>query len=450
MSDHKPTLLVVEDDPGLQKQIRWSLDGYDIQLAADRETALNQIRRFEPAVVLLDLGLPPFPDSAEEGLATLQQILSIAPSTKIIVVTGNQDRANAVKAISLGAYDFYHKPFDPQILGMIIARAFRVHGLEQENRALQQQRPGEVMHGIITSAPSMIQVCRTVEKVAPSDATVLLLGDSGTGKELLARALHQLSNRAGERFVAINCAAIPEALLESELFGYEKGAFTGAAKQTIGKIEYASKGTLFLDEIGDLPQPLQAKLLRFLQERVIERLGGRGEIPVDVRVIGATHQNLENLIQSGSFRQDLYYRLSEISVLIPPLRDRQGDAALLAHAFLEKFSAQQNRVLKGFTADAIETIETYPWLGNVREMENVIKRAVIMAEGTKITAHDLGLNTTNTESEPLNLRQVREEADRRAVIRALGRTNGNIVQAAELLGVSRPTLYDLINRCGLK
>ncbi|MES2405956.1 MAG: PEP-CTERM-box response regulator transcription factor [Pseudomonadota bacterium] len=450
MSDHKPTLLVVEDDPGLQKQIRWSLDGYDIQLAADRETALNQIRRFEPAVVLLDLGLPPFPDSAEEGLATLQQILSIAPSTKIIVVTGNQDRANAVKAISLGAYDFYHKPFDPQILDMIIARAFRVHGLEQENRALQQQRPGEVMHGIITSAPSMVQVCRTVEKVAPSDATVLLLGDSGTGKELLARALHQLSNRAGERFVAINCAAIPEALLESELFGYEKGAFTGAAKQTIGKIEYASKGTLFLDEIGDLPQPLQAKLLRFLQERVIERLGGRGEIPVDVRVIGATHQNLENLIQSGSFRQDLYYRLSEISVLIPPLRDRQGDAALLAHAFLEKFSAQQNRVLKGFTADAIETIETYPWPGNVREMENVIKRAVIMAEGTQITAHDLGLNTSNTESEPLNLRQVREEADRRAVIRALGRTNGNIVQAAELLGVSRPTLYDLINRCGLK
>ncbi|WP_413437530.1 PEP-CTERM-box response regulator transcription factor [Sulfuriferula sp. GW1] len=450
MSDNKPTLLVVEDDPGLQKQLRWSLDGYDIQLAADREAALNQIRRFEPAVVLLDLGLPPFPDSAEEGLATLQQIVAIAPSTKVIVVTGNQDRANAVKAISLGAYDFYQKPFDPQILDMIIARAFRVHGLEQENRVLQQQRPGEVMHGIITSAPGMVRVCRTVEKVAPSDATVLLLGESGTGKEVLARALHRLSNRASERFVAINCAAIPEALLESELFGYEKGAFTGAAKQTIGKIEYASKGTLFLDEIGDLPQPLQAKLLRFLQERVIERLGGRGEIPVDVRVIGATHQNLENLIQAGSFRQDLYYRLSEISVTIPPLRERQGDAALLAHAFLEKFSTQQNRTLKGFTADAIETIEAYPWPGNVREMENVIKRAVIMAEGTQITAQDLGLKAGSAESEPLNLRQVREEADRRAVIRALGRTNGNIVQAAELLGVSRPTLYDLINRCGLK
>lgn len=450
MSDSKPTLLVVEDDPGLQKQLRWSLHGYDIQLAADREAALNQIRRFEPAVVLLDLGLPPFPDSAEEGLATLQQIVSMAPSTKVIVVTGNQDRANAVKAISLGAYDFYQKPFDPQILDMIIARAFRVHDLEQENRALQQQRPSEVMHGIITSAPDMVRVCRTVEKVAPSGATVLLLGESGTGKELLARALHQLSTRAGERFVAINCAAIPDALLESELFGYEKGAFTGAAKQTIGKIEYASKGTLFLDEIGDLPLPLQAKLLRFLQERVIERLGGRGEVPVDVRVIGATHQNLEALIQAGSFRQDLYYRLSEISVVIPPLRDRQGDAALLAHAFLEKFCAQQNRNLKGFTSDAIEAIETHPWPGNVREMENVIKRAVIMAEGVQVTAQDLGLKASSNESEPLNLRQVREEADRRAVIRALGRTNGNIVQAAELLGVSRPTLYDLINRCGIK
>lgn len=450
MSEHKPILLVVEDDPGLQKQIRWSLENYDVQLAADRESALNQIRRFEPAVVLLDLGLPPFPDSAEEGLATLQQIVMLAPATKIIVVTGNQDRANAVKAINQGAYDFYQKPFDPQILGMIIARAFRVHALEQENRALQQRQPDEAMQGIVTSAAEMLKVCRTVEKVAPSNATVLLLGESGTGKELLARAVHQLSTRANERFVAINCAAIPDALLESELFGYEKGAFTGASKQTVGKIEYASKGTLFLDEIGDLPLALQAKLLRFLQERVIERLGGRGEIPVDVRVVGATHQNLEALIQAGSFRQDLYYRLSEISVMIPPLRARQGDAALLAHAFLEKFSQQQNRALKGFTPDAIDAIESYPWPGNVREMENVIKRAVIMAESGQINALDLGLKADAVESQPLNLRQVRDEAERRAVVRALGRTNGNIVQAAELLGVSRPTLYDLLNRFGLK
>ena len=450
MSEHKPILLVVEDDPGLQKQIRWSLENYDVQLAADRESALNQIRRFEPAVVLLDLGLPPFPDSAEEGLATLQQIVMLAPATKIIVVTGNQDRANAVKAINQGAYDFYQKPFDPQILGMIIARAFRVHALEQENRALQQRQPDKAMQGIVTSAAEMLKVCRTVEKVAPSNATVLLLGESGTGKELLARAVHQLSTRANERFVAINCAAIPDALLESELFGYEKGAFTGASKQTVGKIEYASKGTLFLDEIGDLPLALQAKLLRFLQERVIERLGGRGEIPVDVRVVGATHQNLEALIQAGSFRQDLYYRLSEISVMIPPLRARQGDAALLAHAFLEKFSQQQNRALKGFTPDAIDAIESYPWPGNVREMENVIKRAVIMAESGQISALDLGLKADAVESQPLNLRQVRDEAERRAVVRALGRTNGNIVQAAELLGVSRPTLYDLLNRFGLK
>jgi two-component system NtrC family response regulator len=450
LSEHKPILLVVEDDPGLQKQIRWSLENYDVQLAADRESALNQIRRFEPAVVLLDLGLPPFPDSAEEGLATLQQIVMLAPATKIIVVTGNQDRANAVKAINQGAYDFYQKPFDPQILGMIIARAFRVHALEQENRALQQRQPDEAMQGIVTSAAEMLKVCRTVEKVAPSNATVLLLGESGTGKELLARAVHQLSTRANERFVAINCAAIPDALLESELFGYEKGAFTGASKQTVGKIEYASKGTLFLDEIGDLPLALQAKLLRFLQERVIERLGGRGEIPVDVRVVGATHQNLEALIQAGSFRQDLYYRLSEISVMIPPLRARQGDAALLAHAFLEKFSQQQNRALKGFTPDAIDAIESYPWPGNVREMENVIKRAVIMAESGQISALDLGLKADAVESQPLNLRQVRDEAERRAVVRALGRTNGNIVQAAELLGVSRPTLYDLLNRFGLK
>ncbi len=450
MSEHKPILLVVEDDPGLQKQIRWSLEDYDVQLAADRESALNQIRRFEPAVVLLDLGLPPFPDSAEEGLASLQQIIMLAPATKIIVVTGNQDRANAVKAINQGAYDFYQKPFDPQILGMIIARAFRVHALEQENRVLQQRQPDEAMQGIVTGAAEMLKVCRTVEKVAPSNATVLLLGESGTGKELLARAVHQLSTRATERFVAINCAAIPDALLESELFGYEKGAFTGASKQTVGKIEYASKGTLFLDEIGDLPLPLQAKLLRFLQERVIERLGGRGEIPVDVRVVGATHQNLEALIQAGSFRQDLYYRLSEISVMIPPLRARQGDAALLAHAFLEKFSQQQNRALKGFTPEAIDAIESYPWPGNVREMENVIKRAVIMAESGQISALDLGLKADAGESQPLNLRQVRDEAERRAVVRALGRTNGNIVQAAELLGVSRPTLYDLLNRFGLK
>ena len=300
MSDKAPKILLVEDDVGLQKQIKWSLDEYEVLATGDRETALTQLRRFEPAVVLLDLGLPPDPDGATEGLATLQQILQLCPATKIIVVTGNQDRTNAIKAIGLGAFDFYHKPFEEQILKLVIDRAFRVYGLEQENRALCARNRSEPLQGLITNDPEMLKVCRTIEKVAPSDASILLLGESGTGKEVLARGLHDLSNRAKERFVAINCAAIPENLLESELFGYEKGAFTGAAKQTIGKIEYANKGTLFLDEIGDLPMPLQAKLLRFLQERVIERLGGRGEIPVDVRVVAATHQNLAELIKTSS------------------------------------------------------------------------------------------------------------------------------------------------------
>jgi len=441
----------VEDDVGLQKQIKWSLEEYEVLATGDREAALAQLRRFEPAVVLLDLGLPPDPDGATEGLAALQQILQLCPGTKIIVVTGNQDRTNAIKAIGLGAFDFYHKPFEEQVLKLVIARAFRVYELEQENRALAARTRAEPLQGLITSDPEMLKVCRTIEKVAPSDASVLLLGESGTGKEVLAHGLHELSNRAREKFVAINCAAIPENLLESELFGYEKGAFTGAAKQTIGKIEYASRGTLFLDEIGDLPMPLQAKLLRFLQERVIERLGGRGEIPVDVRVVAATHQNLGELIRNGQFREDLFYRLSEISVRIPPLRERQGDCSLLAHAFLERFAQSQGRALRGFAQDAIQTIETHAWPGNVREMENTIKRAVIMADGPQIGQDDLGIASTHTPgNEPLNLRQVREAAERGAVVKALARANGHVASAAELLGVSRPTLYDLMNRFGLK
>ena len=450
MSQSKGVLLIVEDDPGLQKQLKWSFDGYEVLVASDRDAAIAVVRRHEPAVATVDLGLPPDPDGASEGLATLEAILSLAPDTKIIMVTGNQDRANAVRAIGLGAYDFYQKPVDPEILGLIVERAFRLHDLQQENRRLVLRQSESPVSGIITNDPAMQKVCRTVEKVAPSDVSVLLLGESGTGKELLARALHHLSPRASKKFVAINCAAIPENLLESELFGYEKGAFTGAAKQTKGKVEFADGGTLFLDEVGDLPFSLQAKLLRFLQERVFERVGGRDEIAVDLRVVCATHQNLAELIKDGRFREDLFYRLSEIVVNIPPMREREGDPALLAHAFLEKFCKNQGRSLQGFSTDAMQAIETYRWPGNAREMENFIKRAVIMADGPQITQQDLGLNLTDAEISPLNLRQVREEAERKALVRALGRVGGNVLQAAELLGISRPTLYDLLNRHGIK
>lgn len=450
MSQDKGILLVVEDDPGLQKQMRWSFDGYEVLVAGDREEALAQVRHYEPPVVTMDLGLPPDPDGSSEGFATLEQILALAPDTKVIVITGNQDKDNAVKAIGMGAYDFYQKPFEPQILGLIIDRAHRLHALQQENRRLQFTQTDSPMYGIISRDQGMLKACRSVERVAPSDASVLLLGESGTGKELLARALHQLSPRTNKRFVAINCAAIPENLLESELFGYERGAFTGATKQTPGKIEYANGGTFFLDEVGDLPMSLQAKLLRFLQERVVERLGGREEIPVDVRIVCATHQNLKELMEAGTFREDLYYRLSEIVITIPPLRARDGDATLLAHAFLNKFAKQQGRSLAGFTPQALASIEHHDWPGNVREMENCIKRAVIMSEGPQVSAEDLGLTVSAQEPEPVNLRQVRDEAERNAVIRVLGRVDGNIVKAAELLGVSRPTLYDLLNRHGLK
>ncbi|MGA9165676.1 MAG: PEP-CTERM-box response regulator transcription factor [Thiobacillus sp.] len=450
MSDAKQKVLLVEDDPGLQKQMKWSLSDYELVVATDRDSAIAQLRRHEPPVVLLDLGLPPDVDGATEGLATLQQILSLAPATKVIVVTGNLDRSNAVKAIHLGAYDFFQKPFDPDVLALMIARALHVHALEIENRLLAAKQQGSALQGLITSSESMLKVCHTVEKVAPANVTVLLLGESGTGKEVLARGVHELSPRVGKRFVAINCAAIPDTLLESELFGYERGAFTGAAKQTVGRIEYANEGTLFLDEIGDLPMPLQAKFLRFLQERVIERLGGRGEIPVDVRVVCATHRDLAGMIKEGSFREDLYYRLSEITVKIPPLRDRPGDAVLLAQAFLERYARELGRHIRGFTADALGALEAHAWPGNVREMENMIKRATIMADGSQITAADLGFNNGHAEPQPLNLRQARENAERQAISRALASCDGSIAQAAELLGITRPTLYGLMAKIGVK
>lgn len=450
MTQTKPKLLIIEDDPGLQKQLRWSLDAYDVVVAGDREAALAQIRRHEPAVCTMDLGLPPDPDGSTEGLATLQQILALAPDTRVIVLTGNQDHANAVKAIGMGAYDFHQKPVDPEVLNLVIQRAFFLHNLQQENRRMQQSQADSPLSGVISRDPGMLKVCRTVEKVSPTSASVMLLGESGTGKEVLARAVHALSPRAKGRFMAINCAAIPENLLESELFGYEKGAFTGAAKQTKGKVELAHGGTFFLDEVGDLPMALQAKLLRFLQERVIERVGGHEEIPVDVRIVCATHQKLKDLCSQGRFREDLYYRLSEIVVNIPPMRQREGDAALLAHHFKNKFCAQESRASLHFAPDAMAAIEGYAWPGNVREMENCIKRAVIMADGNTIVADDLGLPESGAEEEPLNLRQVRDEAEYKAIVKALARTDGNIVKASEMLGISRPTMYDLMGRHGIK
>jgi two-component system NtrC family response regulator len=450
VSETRKPLLIVEDDPALQKQMRWAFEQYEAVVASDRESAVAQLRRYEPAVVTMDLGLPPAPDDPTEGFRLLEEIHGLSPDTKVIVLTGQNDHANALKAIGLGAHDFCTKPFAPELLTWTIDRAFRVHELQEENRRLQLATQAPAMAGIITRDPEMQRICRTIEKVAPTSATVLILGESGTGKELLARALHDLSPRRANRFVAINCAAIPETLLESELFGYEKGAFTGAAKQTMGKIESAHNGTLFLDEIGDLPFSLQAKLLRFLQERVIERIGGRQEIPVDVRIVCATHQSLKDQIAAGKFREDLYYRLAEIVVDVPPLRARKADATLLAHSFVRKFAAEQRRGAMTLLPEAIDAVEAHAWPGNVRELENVIKRAVIMADGTKIGAEDVGLAVKDADAGALNLRQVRDEAERAAVVRVLARVNGNLSKAAEMLGVSRPTLYDLMDRFGLR
>jgi two-component system NtrC family response regulator len=450
MPGEKPKLLIVEDDAGLQKQLKWTFDDYEVLQATNRGEALGQLRRCEPPVVLQDLGLPPDPDGVSEGMATLKEILSLSPRTKVIVVTGNADRDNAVRAVGLGAYDFYQKPLDKEVLRLIVGRALEIHSLEAQNRALRESQAGSPLAGIIATDERMLKVCRRVEKVAPTSASVLVLGESGTGKELIARAVHDLSTRAKGRFVAINCAAIPEQLLESELFGHEKGAFTGAVKTTPGKIELADGGTLFLDEIGDMPLPLQAKLLRFLQERVIERVGGRTEIPVDVRILCATHQDLKALIAQQRFREDLYYRISEVPIELPPLRDRTGTAAVLAHAFLRRYGAENGVPKRGFTPEALAAIEAHSWPGNVRELENKVKTAVIMAEGPLVTAEDLGLASISADGLLFSLKEVRSRAERAAIYQAMAVADGNISKAADLLGVSRPTLYDLMERYGLR
>jgi two-component system NtrC family response regulator len=445
MSGERVKLLIVEDDEGLRRQYRWALSDYELLMAGSREEALAMFGPNRPPVVILDLGLPPDPDGATEGLEALGTILKKAPETKVIVASGNESRENALRAVALGAYDFYKKPVQLEELQLIVARALHLYSLEEENRRLSAEQVTSPLQGLITGAPEMQRVCRNIEKIAPTGVSVMLLGESGTGKELLALALHRLSPRSKGPFVAINCAAIPDNLLESELFGHEKGAFTGAVKQTIGKVESANSGTLFLDEIGDLSLPLQAKLLRFLQQRVIERIGGRQQIPVDVRVVCATNQNLEKLMAEGKFREDLYFRLNEVAIRIPPLRERDSDPLLLLNYFLQKYNREFERNIRGITEDAARSVSAYSWPGNVRELENRVKRAVVMAEGSLIDAKDLDLPSDEAEDgELLDLREARNRAERRVVNQALAQAGGNLSKAAKLLGISRPTLYTLL------
>ena len=443
-------VLVVDDDLGIQKQLKWALSEFDTVFADDRASAIVQLRRFEPTVVTLDLGLPPDPANASEGLKTLQEIMALAPRTKVIVVTGNNEKENALKAISMGAYDFYQKPIDSETINILIKRALNLASLEHENHLLSLSNPS--MGRIIGNSEAIQSISRKAEKIALTDISALLLGESGTGKEVFARSIHEHSHRKAKPFVAINCASIPENLLESELFGYEKGAFTGANKTTLGKIETAQGGTLFLDEIGDMPMGLQAKMLRFLQERVIERVGGRSEIPVDIRVVCATHRNLQDMVQQETFREDLFYRVGEIIISIPPLRDREEDVVLLARTFLNQYKEEYGNKIKGFSEDAIEAMLSHPWPGNIRELQNKLKSAVVLAEGNVITADDLSLFAKKTEEDTLvlNLREVREQAESKAIRRAYHQSEQNISKTAELLGVTRPTLYSLIDKYHLE
>lgn len=453
MSEAKPKLLIVEDDPGLQAQLKWAWPDFEVLIAGDRAEAIAALRSEEPDVVTLDLGLPSDPDGTTEGFAVLDEIMALKPDTKVIVASGHGARESALSAIAKGAYDFYQKPVDIEALGLIVRRALRLKQIEAENRQLAARgaEDNRVLGRMITGAPEMLKVARTIERVANTSVSVMLLGASGTGKELLARGLHDSSDRRDGAFVAINCAAIPENLLESELFGHEKGAFTGAVKTTEGKIEMANGGTLFLDEVGDIPLPLQVKLLRFLQERVIERIGSRSSIAVDTRIVCATHQNLEAMIADGRFREDLFYRLAEIVVKIPSLAERPGDPALLAKAFLARFAKEMNPAVKGFAPDALAAIDAWGWPGNVRELENRVKRAVIMSEGKLIAAADLDLDGPGEdEAQVLNLKSAREVADRKVIRHALARSEGNISNTAKLLGISRPTLYDLLKQYDLQ
>ncbi|WP_223671235.1 PEP-CTERM-box response regulator transcription factor [Kangiella shandongensis] len=445
MTQNKPEILVIEDDKGLQKQLKWSLDEYHVVLAEDKESSLVELRRFQPKVITLDLGLPPDPANATIGLELLEDILKLSPSSKIIVVTGNDQREVAMRSVELGAYDYYQKPIQPEELKLIIKRALELANLEEESRVYHRNENMR-FHGIVATSPKMLSVCQKIEKVAPTELNVLLVGDSGTGKEVLARAVHNLSSRQDKPFVHLNCAAIPENLLETELFGYDASGFSDNKSTSHGKIEEANQGVLFLDEIGKMPMSVQAKLMRVLNEGVTARVGSREEKTVNLRVICSAHDDLAQQVQQGKFREDLFYKLDEITIKIPPLAERDGDVVLIARTMLNKFNKQFGRNIRGFTKDAVQAMEAYSWPGNVRELENKVKSAVVMSENSQISAEELQIEESQLREMPLNLRQVREAAETRAIQRAIVLADGNISQAAKLLGLTRPTLYSLMDK----
>lgn len=444
-TEHKKYILLVDDDPNIRKQMKWPLaKEYTVLQAGDRKTAVELCREHQPGVMTLDLGLPPDPDGSSEGLRTLQEMLQINPKIKVIIITGNQEKSNALKAIELGAYDFQNKPVQLDELEIVLRRAYKLYELEEELANLRNQTHYEQgFEGIIGESAPMQKIYSIIEKVATTDTSVLITGESGVGKELIAQALHARSLRREGPFIPINCAAIPENLLESELFGYERGAFTGAQNRKLGKLELAHEGTLFLDEMGELGQPLQAKLLRFLQDQIVERVGGKEQIQLNVRVLAATNRNLDEAIKARRFREDLFFRLNEIHIMVPPLRSRAKDALLLANLFLHRFAQQNNRPIKGFSSAAHKLIQEYPWPGNVRELQSRIKRAVVMADDTLIKPEDLDLQSKTTM---LTLKEAREQLEQRLVCEALERHQGNITKTAKQLGVTRPTLHDLMKK----
>jgi two-component system, NtrC family, response regulator len=446
----KQKLLIVDDDEDLRTQMKWALTAdYNVYLAEDRQSAIAIINKEQPAVVTLDLGLPPNPAGVEEGFAILDHILDNYSHTKVIIITGRGEKEHALRAVEKGAYDFFYKPIQLDELKVVLRRAFHVSQLEHEQREMRHRLSGDTFEGMIGTSTQMQDVFSTIRKVATTDAPVLIRGESGTGKELVARAIHRLSIRESKHFIPINCSAIPENLIESELFGHEKGTFTGAHAQRKGRFEMAEGGTLFLDEIGDLPLILQTKLLRFLQEKTIERVGGREQIEVDTRVLAATNRDLEEAMKNATFRDDLYYRLSVINISLPALRERNADVVLLAKTFLDRYTSETRKKIKGFSSEAIEAIESYSWPGNVRELENRIKRAVIMSEGKKITLEDLEMKAVAGKKELIMLKDAREILEKGLILKAIARNENNLTKAASELGISRPTLYDLMEKLGI-